>query len=136
MTSPTGLDLMAGPRRPTSPDPAASRAGAGANAVDVVRRHRLAARVVDARAAGRRRRDEDTVTVYAYARRLPPGLDLLRRNGWKGHGPIPMGAPRPNRGFLMSLALLALAARAISEDSEWERCSSSCATPASPPGRR
>ena len=29
----------------------------------------------------------------------------------------------PNRGFLTCLALLALAARAIGEDAEWERCS-------------
>ncbi len=29
----------------------------------------------------------------------------------------------PNRGFLRSLALLALAARAIGETDEWERCS-------------
>jgi hypothetical protein len=29
----------------------------------------------------------------------------------------------PNRGFLRSLALLALSARAIGEDDEWQRCS-------------
>jgi hypothetical protein len=29
----------------------------------------------------------------------------------------------PNRGFLRALALLALAARAIGENDEWERCS-------------
>jgi hypothetical protein len=29
----------------------------------------------------------------------------------------------PNRGFLRSLGLLALSARAIGEDDEWQRCS-------------
>ena len=49
-------------------------------------------------------------------------LDLLRRNGWKGHGPVPW-EHEPNRGFLTCLALLAKAARAIGETDEWERCS-------------
>ena len=47
---------------------------------------------------------------------------MLRRNGWKGHGPVPW-EHEPNRGFLMCLALLALAAQAIGETDEWERCS-------------
>ena len=35
----------------------------------------------------------DDVTVYAYARvGYHRSLDLLRRNGWKGHGPVPVGA--------------------------------------------
>ena len=34
-------------------------------------------------------------------------LDLLRRNGWKGQGPVPW-EHEPNRGFLTCLALLAL----------------------------
>jgi hypothetical protein len=63
------------------------------------------------------------VTVYAYARvGYHRSLDQLRRNGWKGHGPVPW-EHEPNRGFLRSLALLALAARAIGETAEWERCS-------------
>ena len=63
------------------------------------------------------------MTVYAYARvGYHRSLDRLRRNGWKGHGPVPW-EHEPNRGFLRSLALLALAARAIGETDEWERCS-------------
>ena len=63
------------------------------------------------------------MTVYAYARvGYHRSLDLLRRNGWKGHGPVPW-EHEPNRGFLRCLALLALAARAIGETDEWERCS-------------
>jgi hypothetical protein len=49
-------------------------------------------------------------------------LDLLRRNGWKGHGPVPW-EHEPNRGFLTCLAILAKTARAIGETEEWERCS-------------
>ena len=63
------------------------------------------------------------MTVYAYARvGYHRSLDMLRRNGWKGHGPVPW-EHEPNRGFLKALALLALAARAIGETDEWERCS-------------
>ena len=66
----------------------------------------------------------DPVTAYAYARTgYHRGLDQLRRAGWKGHGPVPW-EHEPNRGFLRCLAALALAARAIGETDEWERCSS------------
>ena len=65
----------------------------------------------------------DTVAAYAYARTgYHRGLDALRRNGWKGHGPVPW-EHEPNRGFLRALGLLALAARDIGETGEWERCS-------------
>ena len=67
--------------------------------------------------------DGRIVESYAYARvGYHRGLDLLRRNGWKGHGPVPW-EHEPNRGFLRSLALLALSARAIGETDEWDRCS-------------
>lgn len=64
----------------------------------------------------------ETVGAYAFARTgYHRGLDQLRRAGWKGHGPIPW-SHRPNRGFLRSLAALALAARGIGETEEYERC--------------
>jgi hypothetical protein len=64
----------------------------------------------------------DAVTAYAYARTgYHRGLDQLRRAGWKGHGPIPW-EHEPNRGFLRSLHLLGVAAAAIGEDDEAERC--------------
>jgi hypothetical protein len=62
------------------------------------------------------------VQSYAYARTgYHRGLDALRRNGWKGHGPIPWSHV-PNRGFLRSLAALARAASAIGENDEAGRC--------------
>jgi hypothetical protein len=65
----------------------------------------------------------DPVAAYAYARTgYHRGLDQLRRSGWKGHGPIPW-EHEPNRGFLRSLHMLAVAAAAIGEDDEARRCS-------------
>jgi hypothetical protein len=115
---------MAGPPPTHLPeDPAAAELDGGTAPTDVVRRHpaspfawaALAEQAADAGA--------DDVTVYAYARvGYHRSLDLLRRNGWKGHGPVPW-EHEPNRGFLRSLAMLAKAARAIGETEEWERCS-------------
>jgi hypothetical protein len=63
-----------------------------------------------------------TIESYAYARvGYHRGLDALRRNGWKGHGPVPW-SHAPNRGFLRSLHALGRAAAAIGEDDEAERC--------------
>ncbi|MEV0846327.1 DUF3151 domain-containing protein [Streptomyces sp. NPDC049954] len=64
----------------------------------------------------------NTVESYAYARTgYHRGLDVLRRNGWKGHGPVPW-EHEPNRGFLRALHALARAAQAIGEKDEYERC--------------
>jgi hypothetical protein len=67
--------------------------------------------------------DEDkAVTAYAYARTgYHRGLDQLRRNGWKGFGPVPY-SHEPNRGFLRCVAALARAADAIGETEEYARC--------------
>jgi hypothetical protein len=63
------------------------------------------------------------IESYAYARvGYHRGLDALRRNGWKGHGPVPW-EHEPNRGFLRSLHALGRAAAAIGETDEAERCS-------------
>jgi hypothetical protein len=62
------------------------------------------------------------VEAYAYARTgYHRGLDALRRNGWKGHGPVPW-SHEPNRGFLRCLAALARSAGAIGETEEEQRC--------------
>ena len=66
--------------------------------------------------------DEKAVTAYAYARTgYHRGLDQLRRNGWRGFGPVPY-VHEPNRGFLRCVAALARAADAIGETEEYARC--------------
>ena len=66
--------------------------------------------------------DDKAVTAYAYARTgYHRGLDQLRRNGWKGFGPVPF-SHEPNRGFLRCVAALARAADAIGETDEFQRC--------------
>jgi Protein of unknown function (DUF3151) len=62
------------------------------------------------------------VEAYAYARTgYHRGLDQLRRNGWKGFGPVPW-SHEPNRGFLRCVDSLARAAAAIGETEEEARC--------------
>jgi hypothetical protein len=64
----------------------------------------------------------EPVTAYAYARTgYHRGLDALRRNGWKGHGPVPW-AHVPNQGFLRCLHSLSQAAAEIGEADEAARC--------------
>jgi hypothetical protein len=64
----------------------------------------------------------DNVTAYAFARTgYHRGLDQLRRNGWRGHGPVPW-AHTANQGFLRCLNVLALTAAAIGEADEAARC--------------
>ncbi len=65
---------------------------------------------------------DDPVAAYAYARTgYHRSLDQLRRNGWKGHGPVPW-EHEGNRGFLRSLYALGQAAAAIGEEPEADRC--------------
>ena len=59
---------------------------------------------------------------YAFARTsYHRSLDLLRRNGWKGFGPVPW-AHEPNRGFLRSLAVLADGSERLGDAPEAHRC--------------
>jgi hypothetical protein len=116
-------DLLAGPPPTLLPeDPAAAELAGGTPTGDVVRGHpespvAWATMAEEARSAG-----ADDLTVYAYARvGYHRSLDQLRRNGWKGHGPVPW-SHEPNRGFLRALAALATAAAAIGEQAEAERC--------------
>jgi hypothetical protein len=119
-----GRDLMAGPPPTLLPaDPASAELAEGAQALDVVRRHPESpfawATLAEESLADA---DVDDVTAYAYARvGYHRSLDALRRNGWKGHGPVPW-EHEPNRGFLRSLAALAEAAGRIGEDHEHDRC--------------
>lgn len=116
-------DLMAGPPPTLLPaDPAATELVDGSEPRDVVRRHPESplawATLAESAEAG----DADDVTAYAYARvGYHRSLDLLRRNGWKGYGPVPW-SHEPNHGFLRALAALARAAGAIGETDEQRRC--------------
>ncbi len=121
----TFQDLMAGPPPTHLPaDPAAADLEAGTAPADVVRAHPespLAWATLAEQALADD--DVDDVTGYAYARvGYHRSLDLLRRNGWKGHGPVPW-EHEPNRGFLRALAALAEAADRIGETPEAQRCS-------------
>ncbi len=63
-----------------------------------------------------------TMESYAYARTgYHRGLDALRRNGWKGYGPVPW-AHEPNRGWLRCVFALGRAATKIDETDEAARC--------------
>jgi hypothetical protein len=66
--------------------------------------------------------DGRTVEGYAYARTgYHRALDSLRKNGWRGQGPVPW-EHEPNRGFLRALASLSRAAGEIGETDEQQRC--------------
>ena len=115
-------NLLSGPPETLLPvDPAAAELAAGAAAVDVAAKFptsSLAWGVLAEAALA----DGRTIEAYAYARTgYHRGLDLLRRNGWKGHGPIPW-EHEPNRGFLRALAALATASDRIGDADEAERC--------------
>lgn len=116
-------DLMAGPPPTLLPDdPASADLASGAEPRDVVVAHPESPLAWSALAAAAAASADDPVTVYAYARvGYHRSLDLLRRNGWKGHGPVPWSHV-PNRGFLTVLALLAKTAGVIGETAEQERC--------------
>ena len=110
-------NLLSGPPETLLPvDPAAAELAAGAAATDVAAKFPTSSLawglLAEAALA-----DGRTVEAYAYHR----GLDLLRRNGWKGHGPVPW-EHEPNRGFLRCLAALGKAAALIDEKDEAERC--------------
>lgn len=65
--------------------------------------------------------DGRVIESYAFARvGYHRGLDALRRNGWKGHGPVPW-AHEPNQGFLRCLRSLGRAAGEIGEADEQAR---------------
>ncbi|HXV94596.1 MAG TPA: DUF3151 domain-containing protein [Pseudonocardia sp.] len=101
-------------------DPAAALLDGGTDPTDVAAAH-PASSLAWAALAESALADGATVTAYAYARTgYHRGLDQLRRNGWKGFGPVPW-SHEPNRGFLRALAALHRAAAGIGETDEAER---------------
>jgi hypothetical protein len=114
------MDLLA-PRTLLPVDPATAELESGADPVQVATKHPTSSAAWAALA------DESLgrgfwVEGYAYARTgYHRGLDALRKAGWRGTGPVPW-SHEPNRGFLRALHALAVAAAAISETDEAERC--------------
>lgn len=115
-------DLLGPPPVLLPGDPDAEAAlRAGENPANVAAAHPTAS-VAWAQLAEEALAADRAITAYAYARTgYHRGLDQLRRNGWKGFGPVPFGH-EANRGFLRCVAALARAADAIGETDENVRC--------------
>jgi hypothetical protein len=114
-------NLLGGPPPTLLPvDPAAVQLAAGVDADQVVREFPTSS-LAWAVLADRAWADGRVVESYAFARvGYHRALDSLRRNGWKGHGPVPW-SHEPNQGFLRCLIALARAAEAIGETDEIAR---------------
>lgn len=114
-------NLLAPPPTLLPDDPAATLLAAGSSAREAAAAHPDSA-LAWALLAEAALQADDEVAGYAYARTgYHRSLDALRRNGWRGAGPVPW-SHEPNRGFLRSLAALARAAHAVGETPEYERC--------------
>src|SRR3954447_7639488 len=115
-------NLLSGPPETLLPvDPAAAELADGPAPADVAAKYPTSSLAWAVLAEGALA-DGRTIEGYAYARTgYHRGLDALRRNGWKGHGPVPW-EHQPNRGFLRALHALGQAAAAIHEDAEAARC--------------
>jgi hypothetical protein len=112
-------NLMATPTR-LPDDPAVGLLAGGDDPASVAASYPTSSAAWAALAEGALGRGQ-TIEAYAYARTgYHRGLDLLRRNGWKGNGPVPWSHV-PNQGFLRSLQALGTAAATINEDAEAER---------------
>ena len=109
------MDLLAQPNPTLLPDDPAAYAEGTPEQVVV---EYPASSFAWARMAELARDEGRTIESYAFARvGYHRGLDALRRSGWKGHGPIPW-SHEPNRGFLLCLYELSLAATSIGETEE------------------
>ncbi|MCU1675135.1 MAG: hypothetical protein JWN77_3248 [Frankiales bacterium] len=118
-----GRDLLGGPPPTLLPEePGASLLANGTDPAAVAAQHPTSSAAWAALADAAYERG-GVVESYAYARTgYHRGLDALRRNGWKGYGPVPW-AHEPNRGFLRALYALGRAARSIAETEEADRIS-------------
>ncbi len=118
-----GPNLL-GPPPVTLPiDPAEAELAAGSSPDSAARRHPTSSLVWAELAEAALDRGDD-VAGYAFARvGYHRGLDQLRRNGWKGAGPVPW-SHEPNRGFLRALAALGQAAALFEETDEVARITS------------
>jgi hypothetical protein len=114
-------NLLGIPETRLPEDPAAARLAAGEDPASVAAAHPTSS-LAWATLAEAALADGRTVEGYAYARTgYHRALDALRKNGWRGQGPVPW-SHEPNRGFLRALAALSRAAGAIGETDEERRC--------------
>jgi uncharacterized protein DUF3151 len=114
------MDLLAPPTK-LPVDPATALLDSGADPVQVATAHPASSAAWAALAEEALGRGF-AVEGYAYARTgYHRGLDALRRAGWRGTGPVPW-SHQPNQGFLRALNALSVAAAAIGEHDEAERC--------------
>jgi hypothetical protein len=123
MAAMTRMGDLLGPEPVLLPgDPAAETELAAGETPEIVAASHPSASIAWAVLAERALADDKVITAYAYARTgYHRGLDQLRRNGWKGFGPVPFDH-EPNRGFLRCVAALATAADSIGERDENQRC--------------
>lgn len=125
MAPQTHRNLMAEPTQPTLlPSDSEPVPADAAEAIAAARRHPTSAIAwaVLAERALAEGTDSSDISAYAFARTgYHRSLDALRRNGWRGSGPVPW-EHEPNRGFLRSLWALSVAADRIGEDDEATRC--------------
>jgi len=118
----SGRDLLGGPPPTLLPDEPAPRAllEAGTDPAEVAAAHPTYSAAWAALADAAFARGA-VIESYAYARvGYHRGLDALRRNGWKGYGPVPW-SHAPNQGFLRALNALGRAADTIGESDEADR---------------
>ena len=118
----SGRDLLGGPPPTLLPDEPAPRAllEAGTDPAEVAAAHPTYSAAWAALADAAFARGA-VIESYAYARvGYHRGLDALRRNGWKGYGPVPW-SHGPNQGFLRALNALGRAADTIGESDEADR---------------
>ena len=117
-----GKDLLGGPVPTLLPDEAAPREllTSGTDPAEVAAAHPTSSAAWAALADAAYGRGA-VIESYAYARTgYHRGLDALRRNGWKGYGPVPW-SHAPNQGVLRSVHALGRAAGAIGERAEEQR---------------
>lgn len=102
-------------------DPGAHLLNEGESPTGVARRHPDSV-LAWARLADEALAQDRDIEAYAFARTAyHRSLDSLRRNGWRGHGPVPW-AHEANRGFLHALAALASTSERLGDAAEAHRC--------------
>ena len=118
----SGRDLLGGPPPTLLPDEPEPRQllESGLDPAEVAAKHPTFSAAWAALADAAYERGA-VIESYAYARvGYHRGLDALRRNGWKGYGPVPW-SHAPNQGFLRALHALGRAADTIGETGEADR---------------